>query len=149
MGLKCLFITLKFCYTATGHEESPDLTTLPCTAGLSSFTIPQGKLLIHSHTVWFSDELPLSLLTAEQLCRTQGRGKGISHGSFCCPIKHKVVSSKRLWISTHIFWWRIVAVWAILLTLCNFKLLHKHIWGGGSVTVDIHRSRRVSATRRN
>lgn len=84
-----------------------------------------------SHTTrsGFQMTSPFYCLQQSSYAEPRAGGKVFHMAQFAAPSNTRGVSSKRMGISSHIFWCRIVAIWAILLKSYNFKLLHSHIWG--------------------
>lgn len=106
MSFKCLFITLRLFYMATGHTKVHG-PALHSTSGFSSFTTPRGKLLRHSQApqglvFWWPP-----FFTAGRSCTNcaepRGGGKLFHRAHFAAPSNTRGVSNKRLWITTHKF----------------------------------------------
>lgn len=149
IGLKCLFIVLRFWYTATGHEESPGPQAAQHWGVQFPYKTPRKAASPQSRTTRFSDYLRLLLPTEQQSCRTQGRGERHFTWLILLPHQTQVVSATRdcgspltyfgaeLWQFGQSFWLYVSLSYCII--TC----------GRGSSTVDIHRNWRVSATRKN
>lgn len=101
MGLKCLFITLRSSYSTTEHESSPSM--LPSPAGFSS---PREVASPQSHATrsGFQMTSPFYCLQQSNYAEPRAGGKVFHIAHFAAPSNTRGVSSKRLWISTHIFW---------------------------------------------
>lgn len=110
MDFKYLFITLRFSYSATEHEESPGPhAAQPCrvqflynTPGEAASPQP------HSTRSGFQMTSPFYCLQQSNYAEPRARGKVFHIARFAAPSNTRGGSSKRLWISIPIFWCGIV-----------------------------------------